>query len=201
MLLANFTYVIIAIFFIYRLVFNGGQITIPSELVIWPWVIFGIHLYLHHFFDGVQNTCRNIARIHLMDNHGLNYEQKRFQQLWELLIPNNLFIGTILWQVTHVASFIAITIYQGWLLALLSEVIIWIIPTYLPINYQKHLQRVQAHLKLTETTWIELMKNEFVPFPLISLVEHAIDEKLDPQKWWNDKFDELVSKESEIKKS
>jgi hypothetical protein len=193
MLAANFTYIFIVLFFILRLIFSDNQSVIANEVFVWPWVIFAIYFYLHHFFDGMQNTCRNIARIHLMANHGLQYEQERYQLLTGLLVPSNLFFQGLLWQLTHLASFISIMVIQGWGIALLAELAIWIVPYFIPINYQKHLSRIQTHLNLTETTWVEFMRHEFMPFPLNTLVTKAIDEKLNPQKWWAEKYDLLVN--------
>lgn len=201
MFAANFTYIAILIFFIFRLIFSNNQTLLPNEFIVWPWILFSIHMYLHHFFDGIQNTCRNIARIHLMNDFGLRYDQTRYQQLWALLIPNNLLLQGILWQLAHMASFISIMIYQGWGAAVLSEIIIWVLPYYIPINYQTHLTRIKTHLNLTDTTWIELMKNEFMPFPLVSIVEQAINQKLDPQKWWEKRYDSLVADKVENEKN
>ncbi len=197
MLAANFTYVVIIIFFILRLIFSNNQPVIANEMIVWPWVIFAVHFYFNHFFDGLQNTCRNIARIHLMENHGLQYEQERYQLLTGLLVPSNLLFLGVLWQSAHIASFISIMVFQGWGIALLAELIIWTIPYFIPINYQKHLLRVQTHLNLADTTWVELMGNEFMPWPLIALVDQAIKEKLDPQKWWSERFEKLMSEKEE----
>ncbi len=48
--------------------FEKDKSTWPEELILWPWLIFVSYLLLDRFFDGLQNTTRNIARIYLLKN-------------------------------------------------------------------------------------------------------------------------------------
>jgi len=195
---ANFTYIANILIFIFYMIFCKDKPAWPVQFVYWPWILYIIHMCFHYSFDGMQNTSRNIARIYLMNRYGLQYDKSMIYKIQELLIPNSLLPVIILWQLLHIGSFFSILIHQGWGTVLLAEVGIFIIPTFIPINYQPHLKRL---LKYSQSLSINSSSEFFAfgisPVELHRLFDHAISEQINPQKWWGEEYRAKIEYEQE----
>ncbi len=185
MLAANFSYLINAAIFVLYFLFSKDIYAWPSRFIIWAWIPFVVWFLLHHFFDGVQNTTRNIARIYLLNRDGLMYDDRIVPQIQQALVPNHLLPLAALWQVSGIVSFTTLLFYQGWATAILTHVIVAIFGVIVPINYSRHLRRLQLSFPntLTPEQLIALMHYASVT-DLRSLIAQAYVEERNPQQWW-----------------
>lgn len=143
---------------------------------------------LHHFFDGVQNATRNIARIYLLERDGLNYSHATMQQVWQALIPTAYMPLMMLWNLSTVASFACLLLLQGWATAIIAHTAIVLFGGLVPINYQRHLERIQLSFPQTLSPQ-EVAKLAYLgisPISLRLLIDRAVYERCDPQKWWGE---------------
>jgi hypothetical protein len=185
MLSANMPLIINAVIFICYFIFFSNRRAWPEHIIYWTWISFIIHVFCHHFAYGLQNTTRNIARVHLIKRDGIEYDQKLIVPIQTALVPDSMLPITILWQTAHIGSFALLLFFQGWATALVAEFIVLFIVGFFPINYQSHLKRVQKHtqnIKFNETFGL-LMMGVMID-ELIQVTEQAIEEKRNPQQWW-----------------
>lgn len=160
----------------------------PSTFIIWAWIPFVAHFLLYHFFDGVQNTTRNIARVYLLQRDGLNYSHATIQEVWQALIPIAYAPLMILWKLSTVASFVCLLLLQGWPTAIIAHAAITLFGGLVPINYQRHLERIQSSFPQTLSPQ-DVVKLAYFGVSLTELrllIDQAVDERRDPQKWWGE---------------
>ena len=190
-MIANLGMLVNIVCFLCYLAFSPDRTPIPKVIVFWAWLPTAVYFVLHHFFDGVQNTTRNIARIYLLTHHGRNYDASLVPSIQFALIPNNLAILTFIWQAMAVVSFVCLLFYQGWLLAVLSRIAVWGIGLVTPINYQSHLLRIQSYLGRVDhpqrvIEFIELARRQIDIQDIADLVDAAIRDHRNPQNWWTE---------------
>ncbi|MBC8551200.1 MAG: hypothetical protein H8D23_16260 [Candidatus Brocadiales bacterium] len=198
MLAASLAYIINSAVIIVYIIFVDNKMVWPRELIYWPWFIYSIHFYLHHYFDGLQNTTRNIGRIYLLNLYGLNYNKSQATKIQELLVPNSMLPRLLVWQAAHVLSFTTILFYQGWGTAIAVEICILVVPIFIPLNYRHHLVNVANYLNaLTPASSFEFLSNEISHIDLKKLIERAIDERLNPQKWWGKELNSILHEQDD----
>jgi len=122
MLSANWPYVINIALFIGYFFFWEKQMAWPHPIIFWAWLPYLIHLFVHNFVDGFQNTTRNIARIHLLEAHGKDYDESRVAPIQVALVPRLMVPVTIIWFAAHIISFAVLLFFQGWGTALAAEI-------------------------------------------------------------------------------
>lgn len=185
MLAASLTYLVNLIIFIGYLLFWKNKTAMPETFLLIYWIPFIVHVWFHHFADGYQNTTRNIARIYLIKNNGVAYDNQLVAPIQTALVPNSFLIVTFFWYVIHIVSFAILLFFQGWATALVAEFGLFVFGGVLPIKYQSHLKRVQKHMT-------NIGFNESLPLHLAGisiedlkkLVNQAILEHRNPQQWW-----------------
>jgi hypothetical protein len=187
MLSANLKYLADIVVFICYFVWYPHRTVWPTTFLWWAWVPFVVHFGLHHFFDGLQNTTRNIARIYLIQNRGPRYDSRLVEPIQHVLIPDSLHPVTILWQLANVTSFALLLFFQGWGTVLVAELGLLLFGGGFPIplGYQAHLRRLHKQAEsLDSTTSFRLLMAGIYPDRLSALIGQAIEEKRNPQRWW-----------------
>ncbi len=185
MIQANLVYLINFVIFIYYLVLHSHRTMWPDEFLIYVWIPYILHVYLHHFFDGFQNTTRNIARIYLIQNNGPHYDNRLIEPIQHALISNSMLPVTILWQLIHVFSFSLLLFMQGWGIALIAEFGLMLLGGIIPLGYQSHLRRIHKQVKsLDSTITFRLLSAGINLDRLFTIIDQAIQEKRNPQQWW-----------------
>ena len=181
MLSANWPYVINILLFIGYFVFGKDPMAWPRPIIFWAWLPYLVHIFVHNFVDGFQNTTRNIARIYLLEKHGRDYDNRLVAPIQVALIPRSMLPVTLLWFAAHIISFAALLFFQGWATALAAEVGLICFGWIFPINYQAHLKRIRKHAldrdTRKNTTGVDLEG-------VTDVVTRAIKKKRNPQEWW-----------------
>lgn len=176
---------ILAVYF----VFASHPTAWPGTFIWWPWAAYAVFLDLNHFFDGVQNTARNIARIYLLERDGTGYSIELFEFLRDAIVPDFLSFRFALWFGSHLASFTLILFFQGWATAMLAEAFLFVPLEIRPLRYQRHLSDTYRHLlRMRAVQHVSLMVAGVDLADLRTLVSQAIDEDRDPQQWWGEVF-------------
>lgn len=193
MILGNISNLINIVFLIVYLVFASEPQVLPNSFIPWPWFLYLGYMGLHHYFDGHQNTTRNLARIYLLRN-GLNdNDSKLIFKIQNYLAPGVGSIHSVLvfaFLVLHVSSFIALMVYQGWAVALLAHAIMFLPFTMLlPIFYHQHLKALERRMsKEFQNNPFSMINSEplsgLSPRDLWELLNEGVDERKDPQQWW-----------------
>ena len=170
--------------------------TWTEQFLWWAWLPYLAHIWVYHFLDGLQNTTRNIARIYLIKNYGVDYNKCLVVPIQTAMIPDSMWLIFLLWGVVHTGSFTVLLFFQGWGTALVAEFVLIIFGGFIiPINYQPHLKRVYKYLQsfgLIETLTFQIKIKEFenkhkgvlLIEKLIELLCQAISEQRNPQNWW-----------------
>ena len=172
--------------FICYFVWGESHTPWPVTFVWWAWVPYVLHVFLHRFMDGLQNTTRNIARIYLIQNHGLHYDNRLVNPIQNVLIPDSILPVTILWQFAHALSFCLLLFLQGWFTALVAEFALMFFSGILPLSYQSHLKRIHRQAEsLDSTTSFRLLMVGIYPKRLSAIISQAIQESKNPQQWWS----------------
>jgi hypothetical protein len=158
----------------------------PSEFVLWPWLAFVGYLALDHFFDGQQNTARNIARIYMLRQFGARYDEYLFKEIWVALIPSITAPLFILHNLSQVASFLALLMFQGWATAVCAHASLFFLGFVIPIYYRPHLKLLQTwfRLSLNDRETLSLIVHGVDLLSLQRLIDEAVNENRNPQKWW-----------------
>lgn len=165
----------------------------PEQFLPLAWVPFAIYGYAVHFFDGVQNTSRNIARIYMLEKFGPGYDEKLFRLAQESLIPDNLGSRFLLWQIAGVVSFGVLLVFQGWLSALVAHAALFALGWVVPINYRRHLLRIQRDLAMPKAEFMQLATAGLSSAELRQLVDQAVAERRNPQRWWGEVLARVTS--------
>ncbi len=167
----------------------------PSKIIIWAWSPLVAYLGLYHYFDGVQNATRNIARIYLLQRDGLNYSKEDLKLIWDALIPNVYRPLELLWHLCDVTSFACLLLLQGWATVLVAHAIIIFFGWLIPINYHRHLKIIRSAFPVTLSVeqrhallWHGFGRNELRE--LRTLLRQAIKEHRNPQRWWGEVWNE-----------
>lgn len=185
MLSANWPYCVNILLFIGYFVYGKHHVAWPQPIIFWAWLPYLVHLFVHNFVDGFQNTTRNIARIYLLEKNGAGYDNRLVAPIQIALVPRSMLRVTLLWFAAHIASFAVLLFYQGWATALTAEICLIGFGWIFPINYQAHMQRIHKHAldqdigenASPQSTGVDLKG-------VTGVVERAIKEKRNPQEWW-----------------
>ncbi len=185
MFTAILPYIVNTVILIGYFMFCKNRAAWPEQFLFWAWVPFIAHVWFHHFADGLQNTTRNIARIYLIKNYGVGYDNRLVVPIQMTLVPRSILPITILWVIAHIGSFTMLLIFQGWAIALLAEFGLMHFGGVLPINYQSHLRRVYKHTQnLGSDESFELLTRGVFMDDLIEVIRQAVEERKNPQDWW-----------------
>ena len=183
----NLPYIANALIFVLYLVFANSHPAWGKPFLWWVWIPYIIHLLCHHFADGLQNTTRNIARIYLIKNRGIQYPNNLVIIIQNILIPKSILPFTIVWIISHIGSFGILLFFQGWGVALIAEFIVLFFSVFIPINYQKHLKLIHKrsqNLDIANTLYLHNM--DISINDIATLINEAIDEQKNPQLWWSE---------------
>ena len=185
MLVAHVGWIINAVVLVIYLIFAEDSRAWPSEFFLWAWIPSAVFLVLRHFFDGVTNTTRNIARIYLLQRDGVNYDCSTMQQIWQSLIPKANLSLVILWKISGIVSFTCLLIFQGWATAICAHAAIVLFAELIPINYGRHLKRIQASIPQDLAgEQHRLLTDAGVSYTeLGAIIDQAINEHRDPEQW------------------
>jgi len=185
MLKANWPYaVMIGMLILY---FNkmDTRMVWPETVITWAWLPYVIHVVLHNFVDGFQNTTRNIARITLIRTDGQNYDPARVSPIQLALVPSFMTPVTLVWFIVHIGSFAVLLYFQGWGTAIAAEMAIILLGWVFPIHYAFHLKQIR---KVTDDSAFldnHLLKEAGVTAAAIrTVVKKAVLEDKNPQEWW-----------------
>jgi hypothetical protein len=186
MLSANLPlFVNILIFVAYFFVTGEESMAWPDRFVVWPWLLFGLHVYLHHFFDGLQNAARNIVRIYLIREYGPHYQRQLVTPIQTALVPDSVLPAMIIWWLSHIGSFAGILFFQGWGTALVTELSLMIFGGLIPIHYAGHLRRLRRHAAQADVqTSLAFTMSGVSIRGVADVAEQALLEGRDPQQWW-----------------
>jgi hypothetical protein len=185
MFLGNIGFIVNILLLCGYFIWYPNRMVWPHNFVVWAWLPYLLHVYLDHFFDGAQNTSRNIARIYLIQNHGLHYDQQLVKFIQEELIPNSHVPLIILWKAAEISSFALLLFIQGWGTALVAAIGLMLFGFMIPINYQSHLRRMAWNIQsLDSSSGLKLLLAGIHPERLANIVAEAIAEKRSPQLWW-----------------
>ena len=180
MLSANWPYLVNIALFIGYFVFWENQMAWPQPLIVWAWLPYLVHLFVHNFVDGFQNTTRNVARIYLLEAYGPDYDQRQVAPIQVALVPRFMVPVTLAWFAAHIISFAVLLFFQGWATALAAEFGLIFFGWVFPVNYQGHMKRVQKHILDQGPT----QSSEVDLDGVADVVARAVKEKRSPQEWW-----------------
>jgi hypothetical protein len=130
---------------------------------IWYAYLFVIpSVLLTFYFDGVQDTVRNISRIYLLRKYGLSYDNVLFERIRDGLISERLMFRTLAWRFLENFSFFVILFIQGWLIAVIVELLCFLslflrTPFLRKPNYSHHINEVKLHV--TRVYYLSAVRN------------------------------------------
>jgi len=188
MLSANWPYIVNLALFIGYFVFREEPSVWPAPLIVWAWLPYLAHLFVHNFVDGFQNTTRNIARIYLLNKHGKDHAPAGVAPIQVALVPRFMVPVTLAWFAAHIISFAVLLFYQGWGTALAAEIGIICFGWVFPVNYQAHLKRIAKHIDDPEKN-TALQSAEVDIEEVADIVARAVNENRNPQEWWASFYD------------
>ena len=180
---ANWPYLVNIALFIGYFIFRKDQTAWPDPIVVWAWLPYLAHLFIHNFVDGFQNTPRNIARIHLLETRGKDYDNAHVAPIQIALVPRSMVPVTLVWFAIHIISFAVLLFYQGWATALAAEFFLIGFGWIFPINYPGHLKRIRKHLNDSNRLAASQVPDADLE-NVAEIVNRAIKENRNPQEWW-----------------
>ncbi len=158
---------------------------LPDTFVLWVWIAYIVNVFLIHYCRGTLNITRNITRIYLNNKSGVN-DKKIANKPYALLPHSTQYIG-LLWIALRLFSFLWILLYQGLILGICAEILIFIILAILPVQYNSHLRNIYKHIGESESKKSkEIIKAGFDLGEVKSIFEKAINENINPHVWWLD---------------
>lgn len=185
MLRANWPYVVIIGLLVFYFSSHSPRMVWPDEIVFWAWPPYVVHLLLHNFVDGFQNTTRNIARIVLIRDSGKDYDPGRVAPIQMALVPAYMAPVTLVWFAVHIGAFAVLLYFQGWGTAVVAEVALAVFGWVLPIHYLFHLGRLAQRVDDPGFADSALLGAAAVsPADVRQVVVRALKEKRNPQEWW-----------------
>ncbi|MFH1984198.1 MAG: hypothetical protein ABIL58_20345 [Pseudomonadota bacterium] len=185
MLKANWPYVLIAGLLVVYFRTAHPQPVWPEKVIVWAWLPYVVHVVLHNFVDGFQNTTRNIARITLIRTSGKDYDHRRVSPVQLALVPSFMTPVTLAWFAAHIGSFAVLLYFQGWGTALGAEIALILLGWVFPIQYAFHLKHICRLTDDADFTNNSLLREADVsPDAVRAVVAKAVAEKRNPQEWW-----------------
>lgn len=180
MLSANWPYLVNIALFIGYFFYGKNHMAWPQPIIFWAWLPYLVHLFVHNFVDGFQNTTRNIARIYLLENQGKDYDNSQVAPIQVALVPRFMLPVTLVWFAAHIISFAVLLYFQGWATALAAEIGLIGFGWIFPIHYQGHLKRIQKHISAQKPSQAKEVDLD----GLADVVARAIKKNRNPQEWW-----------------
>lgn len=157
----------------------------PENIVLWAWFPYILHVVVHNFVDGFQNTTRNVARITLIRTSSRNYDPRRVAPIQMALVPPFMAPVTLTWYAVHIGSFAVLLYFQGWGTALAAEIALILLGWVFPIHYSFHLKHILKHAGGAAFTDSALLKEAGVsPDAVTAVLKRAVAENKNPQEWW-----------------
>lgn len=166
----------------------------PEYFLPLAWIPLIVFLYLHHFFDGMQNATRNIARIYLLHNHGIGYDKSFIVPIQLSIFPDSLKFISFLYFLSEIGSFSIILIYQGWAVAIISLLAAYLLTGLIPINYTKHLKRIFKYLMDPKCNALfNLTRQGIRTNQIVKMIDKSIKYKINLQDYWAIYYSEKLS--------
>lgn len=168
---------------LFYLFFSDKKMMLPNTFVLWVWVIFIVNVFLNHFCRGKLGVARKITGIYL--NNKPEVSAKKERQMFSELIPDSMVFIIILWSFLLILSFAWILAYQGLVVGLCSEILLFILLAILPVQHNSHLRNIYKHFGGTESKKSQaIIEAGFDLEDVKSIVEKAINENINPHVWW-----------------
>jgi len=174
--------------------FKGKMVIFPETFVLWVWLIYILNVYLTFYNLGYVQTAKDITRIYL--SRKPEETDKKVLKMYATLIPSSMMFMAVFWSALRIISFASILIHQGLVLGICAEILLFILIAILPVQYKAHLRNIHKQFGKPESKYIKSKEAAgFVSDDVKSLVEQAINDKIDPHIWW------LEIKKGNIKKN
>ncbi len=185
------------IFFIY-LFWSDKKMMLPDTFVLWVWIIYLVNVLLNHYCRGKMDTARKITRIYLNNKSGIS-DKKARKMSYELL-PNSMVIIFVIWGILNILSFAWILDYEGLIVGICSEILLLILLAILPVQYNSHLRNIYKHFGESESKKSKnIIEAGFDLDDVKSFIEKAINDKINPHKWWLEIKNENFKKDEKSK--
>jgi uncharacterized protein YneF (UPF0154 family) len=171
-----------ALLLIYLFLYEKKML-LPDSCVIWVWVVYIVNLLLVHFCSGRFNTAEKITKIYLNNKPDVNGRKERKMAL--VLLPDSMVYLIIIWAFLRLLSFLWILFYQGLVLGICSEILLFILLTILPVQYKSHLRYIYRHFGGPDSKQSkDIAEAGFHLEDIKSVTRKAIDENINHHKWW-----------------
>ncbi|MCF7920049.1 MAG: hypothetical protein K9N06_09075 [Candidatus Cloacimonetes bacterium] len=163
--------------------FSDKRMILPDSFVLWVWILYITNLFLSYYTLGVINTAKDITRIYLNSKSGES--NKKVYKMYSALLPNSMVVYGVTWSALEMLSYGLILIYQGLVLGICAEILLFIILAILPVQHKSHLRNIYKHFGEPESKIVRgITESDFDIEEVKSIVEKAINEKIDPHEWW-----------------
>ncbi|MDP8220499.1 MAG: hypothetical protein P9X26_04090 [Candidatus Stygibacter frigidus] len=173
----------VKLFLVIVLYFKGRMEILPETFVLWVWLVYIINIYLSIYILGFLQTAKDITRIYLSRESGET--NKKVQSMYSTLIPSSMLFMAVLWSAIRLIAFSFILMYQGLVLGICAEILLAILIAILPVKYKSHLRNIHDQFGKTQPRLLKSKEEAgFVSEDLKSVIEEAIDSKIDPHIWW-----------------
>ncbi|MCF7920050.1 MAG: hypothetical protein K9N06_09080 [Candidatus Cloacimonetes bacterium] len=170
------------LFFVF-LFFNNKRMLLPDTFVVWVWVLYIANIFLSYYTLGLMHTEKDITRIFL--SRKSRESNKLVRKMYSALLPHSMFFTCVIWRALEIFSFVWILRYQGLILGVCSEILLFIIIAILPIQYNSNLRNIYKPLGESGSKKSKELTEAGFDFEEVkSIVEKAINEKIDPHVWW-----------------
>jgi hypothetical protein len=170
--------ILIIVFF-----FSDKMILLPETFILWVWLIYIINVYLTFYNLGYARTATAITRIYL--SRRPEETDRKVQRMYSTLIPSSMFAIGIIWSALRILSLLVILFYQGLVLGLCAEILLFLLIAILPVQYKSQLSNIHKQFGKPELKILKTREEAgFVTEDVKSIVEKAISDKIDPHKWW-----------------
>ncbi|MCF7912444.1 MAG: hypothetical protein K9M99_07945 [Candidatus Cloacimonetes bacterium] len=174
--------VIILFFYLF---FSDKKMMLPNTFVLWVWIIFIVNVFLNHFCRGQLSAARKITRIYLHNKPEVSAKKERKMSLE--LIPGSMAAILVIWSILMILSFAWILIYQGLILGISAEILLFILIAILPVQYNSHLRYFYKYFEGSESKKSKaIIEAGFDLEDVKSIIDKTIKENINPHKWWRE---------------
>ena len=174
--------IIILLFYIFL---SKKLMIFPETFIFWVWIIYIANLFLTYYGSGFMNTALDITRIYLSSRS--EEIHKKDQKMYSCLIPSYMNFVAAFWGAIHILSFAIILRYQGLVIGICSEILLFILITVLPIRFNTFLKIIKEYIERSDPKIKEyLAEAGFDVEYLKPVIKKAINEKINPNMWWLD---------------
>ena len=153
---ANFSYIINFLILCAFIIFKHNKLDSLFFNFNIGFIIYFLYLILHHYTDALQNTTRNIARVYLMKK----YEEpiltsSMIPKIQIHLTPDSYVPLSFFYVMFHISYFAIILFTNGWLIAIILELLTFILMFPINYQYQFHLVNFAFALRLDELLFLD----------------------------------------------